>query len=96
MLSITPNAFEPQYRNCSNEVRSELQSIALTKSCTLPCLHTSMPLSEFSAMSLPALQTVTKEDELVTCTQHGGFGRASKQAKAGENSARAARTMKLR
>ena len=45
-----------------------------------------MPLSAFSAMSLPALQTVTKEDELVTCTQHGGFGRARKQAKAGESS----------
>ena len=37
-------------------------------------------------MSLPALQTVTEEDELVTCTQHGGFGRARKQAKAGESS----------
>ena len=37
-------------------------------------------------MSLPALQTVTKEDELVTCTQHGGLGRARKQAKAGESS----------
>ena len=45
-----------------------------------------MPLSAFSAMSLPALQTVTEEDELVTCTQHGGFGRARKQAKAGESS----------
>ena len=50
-----------------------------------------MPLSAFSAMSLPVPQTVTKEDELVTCTQHGGFGRARKQAKAGESSAPAAR-----
>ena len=31
-LLITPNAFELKYRNCSNELRSELQSIALTKS----------------------------------------------------------------
>ena len=63
---------------------------------TIPCLHTSVPLSAFSAMSLSALQTVTKDDELVTCTQHGGFGRARKQARAGESSARAARSMKLR
>ena len=45
-----------------------------------------MPLSAFSAMPLPALQTVTKEDEFVTCTQHGGFGRARKQAKMCESS----------
>ena len=32
VLSITPNAFEPKNSNCSNELRIELQSIALTKS----------------------------------------------------------------
>ena len=44
---------------------------------TIPCLI-------LPCLSLPALQTVTNEDELVTCTQYGGFGRARKQAKVGE------------
>ena len=34
-LLIMPNAFEPKYSNCSNELRSEPQSIALTKSRTI-------------------------------------------------------------
>ena len=34
-LLITPNAFELKYSNCSNELRSKLQSIAFTKSRTI-------------------------------------------------------------
>ena len=34
-LLITPNAFEPKYSNCSNELRSKLQSIAFKKSRTI-------------------------------------------------------------
>ena len=34
----------------------------------------------------PSATNCEEEDELVTCTQHGGFGRARKQAKAGESS----------